>query len=312
MIAQHEQQHGETMLATHQLRSGAAGAVRPPTRRAPAARWSRTRSRSGWGGRDRNDHGSMGARQRTSRTPRACARVPHRHRARHQPSLPRIHGRRRLPSARIVERDRLGAPARRRSRGPPQFWTREHDGTWWRRRFGVAVPVHPDEPVVHVCFHEADAYARWAGETPAHGSGVGDGRAMESPPGAAQHPLPVGGDASQGRNTRISGSATSDRGRRRVPGGRVAAGRAATDRRRVGVDVVGLRTYPGFRAFPYREYSEVFFGGDYRVLRGGSFGTDTVACRGTFRNWDHPIRRQIFAGFRCARDLPVPSDVADV
>jgi iron(II)-dependent oxidoreductase len=60
--------------------------------------------------------------------------------------------------------------------------------------------------------------------------------------------------------------------------------------------------YPGFEAFPYREYSEVFFGGDYKMLRGGSFGTDPAACRATFRNWDHPIRRQIFAGFRCARD----------
>ena len=61
--------------------------------------------------------------------------------------------------------------------------------------------------------------------------------------------------------------------------------------------------YPGFSAFPYREYSEVFFGGDHKVLRGGSFGTAPVACRGTFRNWDLPIRRQIFAGFRCARTL---------
>ncbi|MGZ4520274.1 MAG: SUMF1/EgtB/PvdO family nonheme iron enzyme, partial [Mycobacteriaceae bacterium] len=48
---------------------------------------------------------------------------------------------------------------------------------------------------------------------------------------------------------------------------------------------------------------QVFFGGDYRTLRGGSFGTDEVVARSTFRNWDHPIRRQIFAGFRCARDL---------
>jgi iron(II)-dependent oxidoreductase len=66
--------------------------------------------------------------------------------------------------------------------------------------------------------------------------------------------------------------------------------------------------YPGFMAFPYDEYSLVFFGGDYRVLRGGSFGTDGAACRGTFRNWDHPIRRQIFAGFRCARDA-APEDL---
>ncbi|MGH3316892.1 MAG: SUMF1/EgtB/PvdO family nonheme iron enzyme, partial [Nocardioidaceae bacterium] len=70
----------------------------------------------------------------------------------------------------------------------------------------------------------------------------------------------------------------------------------------------GFTGYPGFTAFPYDEYSLVFFGGDYRVLRGGSFGTDTSACRGTFRNWDHPIRRQIFAGFRCARDAG-PADL---
>jgi iron(II)-dependent oxidoreductase len=60
--------------------------------------------------------------------------------------------------------------------------------------------------------------------------------------------------------------------------------------------------YPGFSAFPYREYSEVFFDDGYRVLRGGSWATHPLAIRTTFRNWDLPIRRQIFAGFRCARD----------
>jgi len=50
------------------------------------------------------------------------------------------------------------------------------------------------------------------------------------------------------------------------------------------------------------EYSKVFFGPEYKVLRGGSFAVSPVACRGTFRNWDYPIRRQIFAGFRTARD----------
>ena len=66
---------------------------------------------------------------------------------------------------------------------------------------------------------------------------------------------------------------------------------------------------PGFEVFPYAEYSKVFFGADYQVLRGGSFGTDRAACRGTFRNWDYPIRRQIFAGFRTARDAG-PADAA--
>ena len=60
--------------------------------------------------------------------------------------------------------------------------------------------------------------------------------------------------------------------------------------------------YPGFGAFPYREYSEVFFGPKYKILRGGSWATHHSLARTTFRNWDFPIRRQIFCGFRCARD----------
>jgi iron(II)-dependent oxidoreductase len=63
-----------------------------------------------------------------------------------------------------------------------------------------------------------------------------------------------------------------------------------------------FRGYPGFEAHPYREYSEVFFGGDYRVLRGGSFAASAAVVTPTFRNWDHPQRRQIFAGLRVAAD----------
>ena len=59
--------------------------------------------------------------------------------------------------------------------------------------------------------------------------------------------------------------------------------------------------YPGFAAFPYREYSEVFFGDEYKVLRGSSWATHPRVARPTFRNWDLPQRRQIFAGLRCAR-----------
>lgn len=60
--------------------------------------------------------------------------------------------------------------------------------------------------------------------------------------------------------------------------------------------------YPGFSAFPYREYSEVFFGPGYRVLRGGSWATHPRVASPTFRNWDLPQRRQLFAGLRLARD----------
>jgi len=60
--------------------------------------------------------------------------------------------------------------------------------------------------------------------------------------------------------------------------------------------------YPGFEAFPYPEYSEVFFGDEHRVLRGGSWATDPLVARVTFRNWDLPQRRQIFSGVRLASD----------
>jgi gamma-glutamyl hercynylcysteine S-oxide synthase len=60
--------------------------------------------------------------------------------------------------------------------------------------------------------------------------------------------------------------------------------------------------YPGFEAFPYPEYSQVFFGDTYKVLRGGSWATHPSVMRPSFRNWDLPERRQIFSGIRCARD----------
>ncbi|MGB0096903.1 MAG: SUMF1/EgtB/PvdO family nonheme iron enzyme [Solirubrobacteraceae bacterium] len=63
------------------------------------------------------------------------------------------------------------------------------------------------------------------------------------------------------------------------------------------------RLAPRFVACPYREYSEMFFGGDYKVLRGGSWATRAHVITPTFRNWDHPQRRQIFSGFRIAKHL---------
>jgi iron(II)-dependent oxidoreductase len=61
-----------------------------------------------------------------------------------------------------------------------------------------------------------------------------------------------------------------------------------------------FRAYPGFEAFPYEEYSKVFFGDTYKVLRGSSWATGAHVTRPSFRNWDLPQRRQIFAGLRLA------------
>jgi ergothioneine biosynthesis protein EgtB len=60
--------------------------------------------------------------------------------------------------------------------------------------------------------------------------------------------------------------------------------------------------YPNFASFPYPGYSQAYFDHAHRVLRGGSWATGSWGLRPSFRNWYHPQVRQVFAGFRCARD----------
>jgi len=198
------------------------------------------------------------------------------------------------------------AHIREHSLHAPLFWRR--DGKQWlRRRFGVTEVVPPDEPVVHVCWYEADAYARWAGRR------LPTEAEWEK---AARH------DPASGRSTRYPWGDDDPTPERANLGG-VHLGPAERGAYPAGASPLGVhqlvgdvwewcasdfRGYPGFEPYPYREYSEVFFGDGYRMLRGGSWATDAAACRSTFRNWDLPIRRQIFTGFRCAHDVG-PSDV---
>ena len=78
------------------------------------------------------------------------------------------------------------------------------------------------------------------------------------------------------------------------------------DRGRLGVDEFGFPAVPGVPGLAVPGVLGGVLGPEYKVLRGGSFAVSRVASRGTFRNWDYPIRRQIFAGFRTARSATLP------
>jgi gamma-glutamyl hercynylcysteine S-oxide synthase len=308
MIAQHEQQHDETMLATHQLRQGAAvlHAPTPPPAPADATRLP---------GEVLIPGGlfTMG----TSTDPWALDNE----RPAHSVHVPAFY----LDTTPVTNEAYEAFIAdggyadprwwteegwRHRCQAgleAPLFWTRDGAGSsspgsgWLRRRFGVVEPVPAHEPVVHVCWYEADAYARWAGRRlPTEAEWE---KAARHDPAAERSRRYPWGDADPAPEHANLGQ----RHLQPAPAGSYPAGESAYGVRQLVGDVwewtsSDFAPYPGFTAFPYKEYSEVFFGPEYKVLRGGAFSVDAVACRGTFRNWDYPIRRQIFSGLRTARD----------
>jgi gamma-glutamyl hercynylcysteine S-oxide synthase len=299
MIAQHEQQHDETMLATHQLRTGPAVLSAPPPPPATAAPAAPEVLVPGGAF-------TMG----TSTEPWALDNERPAHQVHVDPFFIDTAPVTNAAYADFIAGGGYDDPRWWSEEGwshrleasltAPRFWLRDGD-SWLRDRFSVVEPLPPDEPVVHVCFHEAAAYAAWAGRRlPTEAEWE---KAARFDPGTGRSRRFPWGDEEPGPEHANLGQ----RHLHPAPVGAYPAGASPLGVHQLIGDVWEWTSsdfdgYPGFVAFPYREYSEVFFGQKYKVLRGGSFGTDPVACRGTFRNWDHQIRRQIFAGFRCARD----------
>ena len=299
MVVQHEHQHDETMLATHQLRVGPPvideGAQLPPGRTPARAEVLVPGGECTLG---------------TSTDPWAYDNERPAHRAL-LPSfwldvLP-------VSNAAHIAFIEAGGYADERLWSPPgwdwrckealvapQFWRRD-GGTWVRTRFGRDEPVPLDEPVQHVCWYEAEAHARWAGKRlPTEAEW--EKACSWDPTARRARRYPWGDDDPTPERANVSHRAS-----RPAPVGAYPAGASACGAEQMVGDVwewtsSDFAGYPGFRSFPYREYSEVFFGTEYKVLRGGSWATHPRAIRATFRNWDYPIRRQIFAGFRLARD----------
>ncbi|QCX80550.1 Iron(II)-dependent oxidoreductase EgtB [Streptomyces sp. YIM 121038] len=309
MIAQHEQQHDETMLITHQLRAGAPALTAPDPEPAPA-----------FGGPDEvlvpGGTFTMG----TSTEPWALDNERPAHQRLVPPFCLDTTPVTNAAYQRFIDDGGYEEPRWWHERGweavrkngltAPLFWRRE-GGQWLRRRFGRVEPVPADEPVVHVSWYEADAYARWAGRRlPTEAEWEKAARHRPEEDRSARYPW--GDEDPAPRHANLG-----QRHLRPAPAGSYPAGESPLGIRQLMGDVwewtaSDFLPYPGFVAFPYREYSEVFFGGDYKVLRGGAFSVDAVACRGTFRNWDHPVRRQIFSGFRTARDATAAELAAEL
>ena len=161
----------------------------------------------------------------------------------------------------------------------PLYWERI-EGEWWQFSLGGMRRVHPDEPVCHVSYYEADAFATWSGrrlpseaewEVAAAGHTVG-GNLRD-----AGYLHPVVADAGEGLR-QLYGDVWEHTASAYLP-------------------------YPGFHVAPgaLGEYNGKFMCSQM-VLRGGSCATPADHVRPTYRNFFYPHERWQFQGFRLAED----------
>jgi len=268
MLLQHEHQHNETMLQTLQL---AEPGVYAPERPEPAARSAASGALAVAAGRAEIGDNGQGFAYDNERP-------------RHEMDLPAFRiDRAPVTNAAFDEFVADGGYTRRELWQPEGWAVRDAEGwerpLYWTaeggvRRFDRTVGREDELPVMHVSWFEADAFARWRGaRLPTEfeweraaglaGSERGNLDQLDFGPGPGG---PFIGDCWEWTASEFDG-------------------------------------YPGFEPYPYREYSQVFFRSGMRVLRGASWATRPRVARASFRNWDHPQRRQIFSGFRCVEDV---------
>ena len=183
----------------------------------------------------------------------------------------------------------------RESLAAPKYWSKQ-DGTWVQRRFDRVIELHPHEPAVHVSWHEAQAWCRYAN------------RRL---PTEAEWEYAASWDAEPRKRRYPWGAQVPDAARANLESAGIvdvtsfASGDTASGLRQLIGNVWEWTSstfdpYPGFVIDPYKEYSEPWFG-THKVLRGGSFATTRRLIRNTWRNFYAPERYDVFAGFRtCA------------
>ncbi|MFY0406588.1 ergothioneine biosynthesis protein EgtB [Solicola sp. PLA-1-18] len=299
MVAQHEEQHDETMLATLHLRTGAAlltpRAPLPAGRRVPHDAVTVPGGEVVIGVDAAAEPGSLDNE-----------------RPAHVVDVPGF----RIGRVPVTNAEWAGFVADG-GYDQPRWWTTrgwQHrieaglerpmswhaDGT--RTRFGIVEDLPADEPVQHVTHFEAEAYAAWAGarlptELEWEKACVWD------PALGRRRRWPWGEERPSESTANLGGGALRPAEVGAYPGGASAYG----VEQMIG-DVwewtsSDLTPWPGFTPMLYADYTAPFFGGDYKILRGGSWAAATATVRPSFRNWDHPYRRQIFTGLRLAWDL---------
>ncbi len=186
----------------------------------------------------------------------------------------------------------------------PVYWAHGAHG-WTLRRFDQWVDLPMDAALIHVCWHEAQAYCRWAGrrlpteaewEAAAAGEPAADGRSLSS----RKRHFPWGDETPGPQHANLDGLALGT-----LDVGACAEGDSAFGcRQMIGnvwewtQDTFG--PFPGFSPDMYQDYSQPLFG-ITRVLRGGAWPTRGRMIRNTWRTYYGPERNDVFAGFRtCA------------
>jgi iron(II)-dependent oxidoreductase len=189
----------------------------------------------------------------------------------------------------------------------PVYWHREGND-WLRRNFNEWVALDDRLPVIHVNWHEASAYCRWADrrlpteaewEMAASAERPANGRGLTT----RKRRYPWGDDLPTPERANLDWRAMGC-----MPVAAFPAGDSVFGCRQMIGNVwewtaSDFNPYPGFIAGPYKEYSEPWFG-DHKVLRGGCWVTRSRLIHNSYRNFYPPDRRDVWAGFRtCALNI---------
>ncbi|HEU0253744.1 MAG TPA: ergothioneine biosynthesis protein EgtB [Pyrinomonadaceae bacterium] len=184
----------------------------------------------------------------------------------------------------------------------PLYWEL-HDGEWMIRDFSglQSAASRKDEPVCHVSFFEASAFAKWAGKRlPTEGEW--EKAACYDERRKVRSAFPWGDADPDSGNTNLFENGLWSA----APIGAFPDGANAYGCQQMIGDVWEWTTsdyvpYPGFKS-EFDEYNDKWFV-NQKVLRGGSFATPQLHIRATYRNFFHAHERWMTSGFRCARDL---------